>query len=172
MKLNLLNFLITLEIAKTDTIIGIGSRIANNKFVGFFDLDNMAQEKAERIISILQKKHGLSDFLLFQSSEKNFHAVCLELKPLIDWVKIESFVNFQHAGLSLFKGEHVLRISSKFKNFIRFVKIVPSSNIKDLSKPHVDFFINQFKIPLSVENKKLIDGEINYHFYQQKRKVF
>jgi len=165
------SLLINFEISQTDAIMGIGSKIKKNSFVGFFDLDKTPLDLAEKICLKLQNKYKLSDFLLFQSSENNYHAICLELKPLMTWVKIEAPLNRWHAGLSLFKGEHVLRFSTKFKNRITFIKIIKSEFNKNLSKPHVEFFNKKFKINYNPDPKILIDGSFNYHFYSQKKRL-
>jgi hypothetical protein len=165
------DLIINFEISQTDAIIGVGSKVNNKSFVGFLDLDKTPLDLAEKIIKKLQEKHKLSDFLLFQSSPDNYHAICLECKSLIEWVRIEAPLNQWHAGLSLFKGEHVLRFSSKFKNRIAFIKIIPSDNLKSISAPHIDFFSKRFKLDLSsLKFKELIKGDLNYHFYSQKKR--
>lgn len=100
-----------------DNIGGLSSLTEDNYHVGFIDIDDYKLNKLIKNLKRIQKEFKLSTFYILQSSNKSYHAICLDKHSLGFWIDVlRSFDNkntLQYQRFALNRGRFVLRITEK-----------------------------------------------------------
>lgn len=130
---------------------GVYDRCEDGSKVLFADYDNIKLEYLIGELIKLQEKHGLSDFIILESSINCYHAVCFdkmtskENNEILSGLSIDTLYK-QSSDWD--KGARVLRIESKGKiPKPKYIYTLESKcNIRQKSKAHIDFFKNWYSI--------------------------
>lgn len=118
-------------------VMGIRST-CKNLHVLFLDFDCMSYALVRDTCKQLQKRFGLSDFYIIESSENHYHAVCLDLLSFGTVCDIQFALDMRkYISFSAYRGYWVLRFTSKGKKEAPFFKgFVLAKNKKLKSNPH------------------------------------
>ena len=102
-----------------DNIGGLSSLTEDGYHVGFIDIDDYDIEKLIENLLRVQKEFGLSTFYILRSSDKSYHAICLDKHSFGFWIDVlRSFDNkmtLQYQRFAITRGRFVLRITEKGK---------------------------------------------------------
>lgn len=100
-----------------DNIGGLSSLTEDGYHVGFIDIDDYNIEKLIEKLLRIQEEFKLSTFYILQSSNKSYHAICLDKHSLGFWIDVlRSFDNkmtLQYQRFAITRGRFVLRITEK-----------------------------------------------------------
>lgn len=170
------NKVLTFSLYKKDVIIGIGSRVGkSNNHVLHLDLDNFDEQTSINIIKIIQKKHSLGTALLLESSFQNYHAIFFNPLMFDYMIRIQKSVNLKHGCMSELKGESTIRLSSKFGDYVKLVKIINAKSFRDMSQYHYNVFIKHFGInPRNFKFKHFVKNtdEGDLYSYEKRLKIW
>ena len=116
-RVKLANLTLFAMVAKTQTLEGVTSAQKDGSHVVMWDLENCSLEQAEKVLSAVQEKYGLSDIFIVSDCENSFRAWCLSkvdfvtfLKILIDSISILDYNFFYY---TVKRKRSTLRTSSK-----------------------------------------------------------
>lgn len=121
---------------------GYSSRTQAGQYVLFMDYDNLTLRDVENELNFLIKEYRLGSFYIFKLDRPNsFHAVCLDVNPMMHVYKIlknsscdQAFIN---AILRMESREWILRLGSKGdREPVKFLKRVYSPNKNKISLAH------------------------------------
>jgi hypothetical protein len=171
--------ILTINLFKTDSIIGIGSKTHDNKHILHLDLDDKTEIESIRILKDLQYKYALGTAFLLKSSDYSYHGIFLDKLRFDEMIKIQKEVNLKHGCISEMKKESTIRLSSKFGSFISFVSILISKNKEyEQSLSHYNAFINHFKLEHINKWKKYcfpmldLNDTINIYCYEKRLRIW
>ena len=97
-------------------VAGVGSITQSGKHVLFLDFDNTSFEMVSKEMNELQKRLGLGNYIVLESSEGHFHVVFFELMSVGEITEIQyHFGMINYIANSLKRGSWILRLSKKGK---------------------------------------------------------
>jgi hypothetical protein len=175
MDFRIFNKLFCFNCYQEDVIIGIGSKSIFNNHILHLDLDDQNEQRSKNIIINIQNKYSLNTALLLKSSDNNYHAVFFDLLPFDLMIKIQKEVNFKHGCMSELKGESTIRLSSKFGNIIKPIRIIENKGFRFCSLGHFNAFVNHFKLDPDMFNLlKFKKGtkKVNIFIYSKRLKLW
>ena len=140
----------------SDYIYGLGSAV-DGKHVLFMDLDDYEYDNAIKDLIKASNKFKIGDIELLESSEKNYHAICLEkfdFGKIID-IHREIGTDIRHDIESLKKGQWFLRASNKNnKQKPKHILTIKSPyNQREKSNAHRLFLQSNYGIKITKKKK-------------------
>jgi hypothetical protein len=148
MDFNLFNhYILSLNLLKKDSIIGIGSKCKDGTHILHLDLDDKTEFESVKILRNLQYLYNLGTCLLLKSSDNSYHGIFFDKLEFKVMINIQKDVNLKHGCMSEMKGESTIRLSSKFGSFVEYRRVLINNVIgykKSLS--HYNAIMNHFDI--------------------------
>ena len=156
--------------------IGIYDICSDSKHVLFLDYDKFRLDWLENELRWLQKTFILSDFIILESSEGSYHAVCFDKFDLYQHHKIIQTTNVDEAFRNAPRwdyGSRVLRVLPKGKTRKpKYITTIYSKhNLRLKSNAHLKFFKHHYDIPfLNNENNDGL-GKVYLIDYPTKKNI-
>jgi hypothetical protein len=103
-------------ISKTQTLKGITSKIAQDKHIIMWDLENCTLEQAEQTLNWIQHKYNLSDIRIYSDIKKSFRAICFNVvsfRKLLQILFDTDYVDFNFIHWAVVRGKATIRTSNK-----------------------------------------------------------
>ena len=149
-------FSIVLQFLKNKEIVGISNRTYEGFYIPFIDYDGLKLEWIINEIMRIQKDFKLSDFYIFKSSKKGYHAVCFDKMLLQEFIILlkNTSVDKNYLSVPLKYGlkQWNLRVSKK-NTIPKLITMVTSSiNTRRKSLPHIKFFEKLYNINIKHKN--------------------
>ena len=163
--------------------IGIYDICMDGSHILFMDYDKFRLDWLEQELKKFQNEYKLSDFIILQSSETSFHAICFDKLIPSKHNQIIQLSNCDEAFRNAIRwdiGARVLRVSPKGRTEKpKYIKTIKSKyNIHKKSKPHIKFFQFNYDIPKinhknsDLESKSTLDdGKVYIINYPTKKNV-
>jgi len=142
-----------------DNIGGLSSLTEDCYHVGFIDIDDYDIEKLIENLLRVQKEFGLSTFYILRSSDKSYHAICLEKHTLGFWIDVlrafDNKMTLQYQRFAITRGRLVLRITEKGnKEKPVLINSLRRFNLAEKSRSHFNFL----KIRYRIKKPKYLDN--------------
>lgn len=153
---------------------GYSNRTISGDYVTFLDYDHFKLEWLEDELNKVMEKFRLTHFLIFQSSENNFHAVNLERMRAGSYYKLlknsSADPSFKYVPAHVGFRSWVLRSFDKgSKDAPKFLKILKhevlyKAHLRPVSKAHFDYLIKselipkELKMPIYIYLKRYMDA--------------
>ncbi len=138
------------QILKNKSMIGISNRTQEGYYIPFIDYDGLDYDWVYRELRRLQLDFCLSEFYIFQSSKRSYHAVCFDKLTMAEYLNILTHSscdpNFRNVPLKYGKKQWNLRLSAKEDKPPKAVGRVSPMNdlIYRKSLSHLTFFSKKY----------------------------
>lgn len=140
-KLNIGDVRITFSIARVTRMIGVNSRLDDDRHIIMWDFDDMELEVVESALCKVQEKYNLSNIYILETKHlTNYIAYCFTARRF-DHVCLvildTNFIDWNFFKYGVYRGRFTLRVTAKEGRTPRLVKILagatrPDVDIKDL----------------------------------------
>lgn len=115
-RFELMGFTLFFMVAKTQTIIGMSSKIRHNRHIVLWDLDKCNLSEAIRTLTEVQFKYHLSDIAIYGDRNNGFCAICYKVVDFITMLRILIDTDYIDEGFLSYtakRNKATLRLSRK-----------------------------------------------------------
>lgn len=110
------NITLFFMVAKTQTIVGITSKVEHNRHIILWDLDKCDLEEAKEALTNVQDKYNLSSIAIFGDRDNGFCAICYKVVDFITMLRIlidTMYIDNGFVSYTAKRNKATLRVSKK-----------------------------------------------------------